>query len=449
MSFNRYAVFMLATGAALTPGHTRAAAFQLKENSAKSQGRAFAGSASAPGDTALVATNPAGMRLLDGRQFQFGAAGIGFSAEYRGDGGRHAGLGGAGTGMPVSGGDGGNAGKVAAIPSAYLHLPFGENDQLHFGASLTVPFGLETEYDRDWVGRYNGTGTKLQAIDAGLALSYDVNPYVSFGVNVFVERLDVKVASDMDLGAVLAGAGVPGFVPGNADAHTRVEGDNTDVGFVLGGLFSLDENTHIGLTYRSGMQHKISGGSARFDADTPTGAAALGLLRSRGLFVDSAGRATLELPAVATVSVTHRINDKWTVMADLSRTGWSKFDQVVVRLDSGQSLPLDFGYEDTTFGSVGADYRVSDTLTLRGGLAYDQTPTTAAHRDTRVPDATRKLVSLGLTWTPSPKTEYNLGYTHAFASDPKIDLVTDYGSTLAGSYDLQADVLAGSFTYRF
>jgi long-chain fatty acid transport protein len=42
---------------------------------------------------------------------------------------------------------------------------------MHFGASLTVPFGFKTEYDRDWVGRYNGVKTELQAIDLGVAFS--------------------------------------------------------------------------------------------------------------------------------------------------------------------------------------------------------------------------------------------------------------------------------------
>lgn len=54
---------------------------------------------------------------------------------------------------------------IAPVPAAYFHVPFGENDNMHFGASLTVPFGFKTEYDRDWVGRYNGVKTELQAID--------------------------------------------------------------------------------------------------------------------------------------------------------------------------------------------------------------------------------------------------------------------------------------------
>lgn len=448
MQFTRYSILALGIAGALAAGNAHGAAFQLKENSAKGQGRAFAGSASAPDDVAIVANNPAGMRLLDGRQFQFDLSTISFSAKYQGGGGRYAGPTGAGQGLPISGGNGGDAGKIAPLPAAYFHLPFGENDNMHFGASLTVPFGFETKYDRDWVGRYLGTKTKLEAIDAALAFSYDINPYVSFGASVFAERLNIDLAGAMDLGAALYGK-VPGFTPGSADAYNRIKGNNTAVGYTLGGLFSIDENTNIGLTYRSQMDHKIDDGSARFTADTTSGQQALAVLQSQGLFVNSKGKATVKLPASATISFTHRFEGPWSVMADVTRTGWSKFDKVNVNLDSGQVLPLSFGYRDTTFASIGADYRLNDTLTLRGGIAYDQTPTTVEHRDVRVPDNSRKWLSLGLSWKPSERIEYNVGYTHLFASKPEIDALSSYSSTLVGEYKVTGDVLAASINYKF
>ncbi len=448
MQFTRYSILALGIAGALAAGNAHGAAFQLKENSAKGQGRAFAGSASAPDDAAIVANNPAGMRLLDGRQLQFDLSTISFSAKYQGDGGRYAGPTGAGMGLPISGGNGGDAGKIAPLPAAYFHLPFGENDNMHLGASLTVPFGFETKYDRDWVGRYIGTKTKLEAIDAALAFSYDVNPYVSFGASVFVERLDIDLAGAMDLGAALYGK-VPGFTPGSADAYNRIKGNNTEVGYTLGGLFSIDENTNIGLTYRSQVEHKIDDGSVRFTADTTSGQQALAVLQSQGLFVNSKGKATVKLPASATISFTHRFEGPWSVMADVTRTGWSKFDKVNVNLDSGQVLPLSFGYRDTTFASIGADYRLNDTLTLRGGVAYDQTPTTVEHRDVRVPDNSRKWLSLGLSWKPSERIEYNVGYTHLFASKPEIDALSSYSSTLVGEYKVTGDVLAASINYKF
>ena len=149
-TFARVTALAVGIAGALAFSHADAAAFQLKENSAKGLGRAFAGSTSAWGDASVVATNPASMRLLDGKQFQTDLSAISFSAKmeeiYNA---RNAGPGGPGTGTPITGGNGGDAGMIAPVPAAYFHLPFGENDNLHFGMSLTAPFGFKTEYDND------------------------------------------------------------------------------------------------------------------------------------------------------------------------------------------------------------------------------------------------------------------------------------------------------------
>ena len=63
---------------------------------------------------------------------------------------------------------------------------------------------------------------------------------------------------------------MPGFAPGSADGKLTVEGDNNAVGWTVGGLFSPDENTHIGISYRSKVEHKITGGDATFDVPRPT-----------------------------------------------------------------------------------------------------------------------------------------------------------------------------------
>ncbi|WP_399507051.1 outer membrane protein transport protein [Xanthomonas translucens] len=439
--FIRFTALAVGIVGALTIGQAHGAAFQLKENSAKGLGRAFAGSGSAPGDASIIANNPAGMRQLDGKVFQADVSAIQFAAKYQGTG-TYA------TGAPISGGKGGDAGTIAPVPAVYFHLPFGENNNMHLGTSLTVPYGFKTEYDRDWVGRYNGVKTELQAIDFNVAFSYDVNPYVSFGASVFAERLDIDLSNAIDLGSVLAARRVPGFAPGSADGYSRIKGNSTDVGYTLGGLFSIDENTHIGFSYRSKVEHKITDGTADFT--TPANAATVLAVAAPGTFVDTKGRATVTLPATATASFTHTINEQWTVMADVSCTAWSKFDQVTVDFANNQpNSVLNFAYNDTTFVSVGADYRMSDTLTLRGGLAYDETPTSNEHRDVRVPDASRKWVSLGLSWRPSEQAEYSFGYTHLFTSDPSINSTTATGNTLVGSYDVSGNVLAASVNYKF
>lgn len=447
-NFIRVSALVIGIAGALAMGHAHGAAFQLKENSAKGLGRAFAGSTSAPGDASVVATNPAAMRQLDGRQVQADLSAISFSADFDGSG-RYVGPTGPGTGMPISGGNGGDAGMIAPVPAAYFHMPVGES--AHFGVSLTAPFGFKTDYDRNWVGRYQAVTTDLKAVDLGLSGSYDINPYLSFGASVFVQHLTIELSNAIDLGTAIyaQGGGAAGFAPGNADGFVTIEGDNNAVGYTIGGLFSPSENTHIALSYRSKVKHKITGGDADFTV--PANAAAFLSVFAPGQFVDTKGRAELTLPASATLSVTHKLNDRWMVMGDVSRTAWKpSFDTVTLEFDSAQAdSVLEFRYDDTTFASLGTEYRLNETVTLRGGVAYDETPTSNEHRDVRVPDVTRKWLSLGVGWTPSERMEFNVGYTHLFTKDPTIDSVSATGSTLAGSFAVGGDILAASVNYKF
>ena len=57
-----------------------------------------------------------------------------------------------------------------------------------------------------------------------------------------------------------------------ADGYATVEGNNNAVGYVIGGTFSPTENTNIALSYRSKVEHKITGGKANFDVTPATAA---------------------------------------------------------------------------------------------------------------------------------------------------------------------------------
>jgi long-chain fatty acid transport protein len=70
----------------------------------------------------------------------------------------------------------------------------------------------------------------------------------------------------------------------------------------------------------------------------------------------------------------------------------------------------------------------------------------------RVPDTSRKWLSMGVGWTPSANTEYNFGYTHLFTKDPDVIIggtTNNQGNSLNGKYKVRGDVLAASFNYKF
>jgi len=432
-------VLTLAGVAFLTPSAAHAAAFQIKEKSAKAQGRAFAGSISAAGDAAVIADNPAAMRLLDGRLLQADLTAVDYAIKFDGAGNDA-------LGRPLSGGNGGDAGRLAAVPAMYFHTPVGE--RMHVGLSVTAPFGFETEYGRNWAGRYHGIHTKIQAVDLGAAFAYDFNPQFSFGGSVFLERTQAKLFDSVDVGALLAASRVPGFAPASADAYTDIDAADNAFGYTLGVMFSPTEHTRIGLAYRSQVKHKLDDADIRFTV--PANAASVLAAVRPGWFTNTQAATQLKFPASLTASVTHDLDERWTVMADIVHTDWSAFKEVKLDFASAQDdRTIDFGYRDATFLSLGTEYKQDDQLTLRAGVAYDQTPVRSEMREVRVPDVSRKWLALGATWRPSKALEYSVGYTHLFVRDPDVSLRSATGSSLHGTYDLNSNIIAVSVAYHF
>lgn len=415
-----------------------AGGFQIRENSAAALGRAFAGRASAPGDAAIVSNNPAGMRLLGERPiFQADATLINLSAEYDSNNGTHN-----FTRQPLTGGDGGDAGDLLPVASAFFATPIGE--KAHLGFFIDAPFGLKTEYDNGWVGRYSALKSDLRVIDLGASFSYDVNPYVSFGVSVYGQRLDAELSQAVDYGLFLGQSQ-------QRDGKATIEGDATDWGFKLGVLLSVTENTHIGLSYQSKVKQDIDG-KGTFRPPQARNATEQAILDNLPpLLKSSKGSTRLDTPAVAILSVFHKFNDRWAVTGDISRTAWTSFQELVLDFDTTpgeRNVVETYGFRDTTAVSIGVEYQLNERWLLRGGIGYDQTPTSLEHRNARLPDADRRLLGLGFEWKPSDRMVVDVGYLHLFNGEPEITTTSNFGR-INGSYSANIDLLSASLGYVF
>nr|WP_277985090.1 outer membrane protein transport protein [Salinicola tamaricis] len=157
------------------------------------------------------------------------------------------------------------------------------------------------------------------------------------------------------------------------------------------------ESTTLGLTYRSKVDYHLSGD---VDASNVFG----GVGGSGPIFLNASGDGSLDI----TLPEDHRLLGHPPARRPLDGDGrgdlyrWSRFDQLVV--DNGLGLPIDEqqDYRDTWQYAAGLSYKVNPAWTLRGGIAYDQSPVKDAHRSPRVPTANRNLVSIGAGWTRSP-----------------------------------------------
>lgn len=447
----RLSALALGITGALAFGQVHASGFLLKENSVKSMGSAFSGAAIDSTDAAVVVNNPATMTQFEGTTIQTDLTAVDINAEFTG-GGQDI------TGRPLTGGNGGDAGDVAAVPALSLVHKF--DNGLAVGAMVSAPFGLKTEYDPDWMGRYYAVESDVQIVNLTLSAAIDIVPdRLSIGAGLVYSHADVTLSKAVDFGSALflqtpaaLRAGLPAFArPQGSDGFASVQGDDTGMGYVLGVNFRPTDKLTLGLSYNSEIDYDLSG-----DVDWTVPSAARATFDGRGaaaLFQDGKATAKLTTPATTTVAASYAFTDSFKLMATYAETGWESLQEVRVNFANPDADSVEaFNWDTTRFMSLGGEFKLNDAWTLRAGYAYDETPTTFATRTPRLPDEDRKWYSLGATWQFSEALEFNIAYTRIQPDEPKIGIITPAaqgGQRLFGSYDSDVNLLGVSAQYSF
>jgi long-chain fatty acid transport protein len=380
-----------------------AAGFSLTEQSVTGLGRSFAGGAAWANDATTLYFNPAGITRLKKPEMVGGASLISLTADFDKTSGTDA------IGQPLTGGEGGPVGKLGGPATLYYTSPI--NDEWYWGFGFNAPFGLATDYDRDWVGRYQATYSRVAIINLQPTIARKVSDSFSWGFGIDVQYMEVKLENALDFGAICFGQVGPvtctglGLVPQGADGYVSLEGNSVSYGW-NGGLLWEQDGTRLGVTYRGKIKHSLDG-----DADfSGTPAVFAGL----GVFTDTGIEAEFTTPELISLSVVRELNPQWTLSFDLTRTGWDTFQELRVQFDNPNqpdSVQPE-NWVDVYKASVGADWRMNDRWTLRAGFGYDNSPVSDADRTARLPDGDRTWLSGGATWHYSEKMEFTVGYAY-------------------------------------
>ncbi|HEV8693099.1 MAG TPA: porin [Lysobacter sp.] len=452
----RYTFSALALGIAgvLAFGQAHASGFQLREASVKNLGRSNAGSAVFNDDATAVTGNPAAMSSFDKTTVRADVTAIDLSFQYKGGGTAASAFGPAAPAL--TGGDGGDAGDVTPVPNIAAVFPMhGALEGLTLGASIGAPFGLKTEYEDGWVGRYHALKSEVKIIDFTLSASLKLHDRFSVGAGFIYERADATLTKAIDFGTALcAGSGNPlncfnpafPFHPQSADGAFSVDGDSTGIGWLAGMQWQPIDALTIGYSHRSEIDHEIEG-----DIDfTMPGSVQAALGPRAAAFADGPGGADVTTPSIDTISVRYDFNDDFRLLADWQQTDWSSLRTIDVRRSNGTSLGSEaFDWNDSTFYSLGAEWDLSDKFTLRGGVAQDETPTHDETRTPRLPDNDRTLYSIGLTWQVTDAFSVDAAYQRIEVDTPKIDVVSSSGSRLVGEFDGYANLFGVAGQFKF
>jgi len=424
-------VVLISTGSALGAG------FGLIEQSTTGLGNAFAGGAASAEDASTIFFNPAGLTRLEGQQLLAGAHIVMPSVKFHNEGSIHI------TGGPLLGDDGGDGGQTRVIPNLYYSRKV--TDRFSVGMGVNSPFGLATEYNRSWVGRYHAVESDLLTININPSLAYKVTDQLSVGAGFNVQYMHAKLSNAVDFGTIGFLKQVPGLSPQQNDGFVSLKGDSWGIGYNLGLLYEFSKNTRAGVAYRSAMDQDLEG-KADFQG-VPS------LLKSS--FRDTDIKADITLPDSLSVSLFHQLNPQWAVMGDFTWTDWKHFEDLTVKFNSTKSASTTTeNWQDSYRYSVGATYTPDNVWTVRMGTAYDRSAVPdKEHRTPRIPDSDRIWAALGVGYRISNMVGVDIGYAHIFVNDPEIDKTPTGNDKLSGglkgSFDAHIDILSAQVSMKF
>jgi long-chain fatty acid transport protein len=300
-----------------------------------------------------------------------------------------------GAAVPSGGVDGRDPTNPTPVPTVYWAHRVAPN--LAIGAGITSPFGLSARFPTDWYGRYDATEASLKTINLTAVAAYRFDSGVSVGGG-----LDFQYAHSL-LATAIPNPLTPGGPTAATDGSSETKGHDWASGFNLGILVPITARTSIGAHYRSGIKHALQGSTT-----------VSGLTGPLAPFNGTVGsRADLNLPAVATVALRHAWSTDLQLLASVDWFDWSRFREVRGRFSDGRTDAVrESRYRDAFAVSAGAEYAVSRQLALRGGVRYDQTPTTDGFRDTTVPDAPRLWLGMGATWRTAAGSAWDFAFNH-------------------------------------
>ena len=444
----------------VAPAASMAAAFAIIEHSAQGMGNAFAGGGAVAEDASTVWFNPASMTRLPS-QMQASGHVILPTFEFT-DAGSVQAVGPATVPLLPAAPTVDDGGKPALVPNFYYIRRI--NERMSFGLAVNAPFGLATEYDSDWKGRYQTIESEIINVNVNPAFAYKLSNSLSIGAGVSANYIDAKLTNAVDFAAVCAatvGAGAcpNGAVPGQGafDGFTEVKADDISFGFNLGVFYEPSSRTRMSLAYRSQINHSLDGNVTFTQPTTLGGFAALGPVLGAGLastFANDGASAGVSLPDTFSFGMYHRVAPKIGLMGDITWTNWATIPELRIVFDSpttagGPSVET-LNWKNTYRFSLGMNYYHNDKMTFRTGVAYDESPVPdPTARTPRLPDNDRLWLAIGGSYRVSDRLSADFGYAHLIIDDTRIQRTGSTGSVLIGNYESDANILSIQVNYTF
>lgn len=282
------------------------------------------------------------------------------------------------------------------VPNFYMVHKF--TDKFSATISVTAPYGLESEYDSNWYGRVQGLRSYLMTCDINPGFSYKVTDWLSIGGGISAQYADCNLTQ---------------YLGGYIDLRGHSWGVGGNVGFTINYM----EGGRFGFQWRSAVTQDLNG-TFRFNGNP---------MASISTSVD--------MPHTFNFGIYQRLPgdfDQFAVMLDYVYTTWSSFES----LEVAPFPTVQEDWKDTSKIAFGIHYYPDwmEDLTLRFGVAYDESPVKNAEmRTVRIPCSDRLWFSCGVGYKWGCLS-FDVAYSYIMCISGSDINRSEYGLTIDGHY---------------
>ena len=387
------------------------AGFALYEGSARGNvlGAGLTGSAD---DPSAVFYNPAGITQLKGKQAMFGVTAITPMITVETP-----------TASPT---DNDFKRNWYFPPHAYYTQQF--SDKWWGGIGLFSRFGLGTEFDPTWPGRYNSYLGNIETVEINPNVAYKINDKLSIagGVSLMYMSLDIKKKLSPAVGS-------PEF---------ELDGDSWGWGLNAAIHYKPTDWMQAGVTYRSRVSQNIEG-TAKVNPPVPAA-----LLTNRNATGD------VSLPDMIFAGVNFNVRPDLTLGGGLYWTRWETYKNLQINFDQpfgptgARTTSTPKNWDNVYRWMIGMEWKVTPNWDLRLGYAYDQAPEPDETVDYLLPDADRNMFSIGAGYH---RNNWALDFSYTLMIIQTRDIVARPADGILTSTmkDGTAHLFGFSYTYKF
>lgn len=393
-----------------------AGGFMLSEQSVAGLGRSYAGAGIVGDDLSAVWYNPAGMSLLRGTAVQAGGVFVALDLPIK---------------SYIDGAT--DNGRKYAVPIPNFFLTHQIDETKWFGLGLTVPFGMATEYDRNFSLRPWGMNAEIKVFDLNPSMAWKLTDKVTLGAGVSAQYVTAQVEAGAE----------------DRVSYGRLNADGWAWGANLGLMWEPTEKLRFGLAYRSQVNHHVTG-SYKIGQTRP------GNSDSKKYFQYLNGHVDMSAPQCVTLTGSWAATEALRLSTTIRWVDWSSFEKLSIEASyAGHQLPqasktIQNHWKDSWLFTVGADYTVNSAWTVRAGAGYEIAPIDDdKYRTTTIPDTDRLWLSVGATWhvNENLKGDFGLAWLHGIGD---MGIYKPDNGQKCGEFDkLDATLIGAQFVYKF